>query len=174
MKKERLLSPTMTANIALIAVTLADFEKTDGYIVAMKINPCYADEDIGITAKAPNGTTYISSDYELFIGKSAQTRDTVYALNTYSEEVHITDISLDKTDVTVVVGGVFGISASITPQIATNKNTTWTSSNTDVVEVVDGVVTPKAIGNATITATTQDVGKSVVCNVTVSVPVTGV
>ena len=59
----------------------------------------------------------------------------------------------------------------ITPDIATNKSLTWTSSNEDVAEVSsEGVVTGFDAGTATITATTTDGGYTAKCVVTVTAP----
>ncbi|MDE5997741.1 MAG: Ig-like domain-containing protein, partial [Muribaculaceae bacterium] len=49
----------------------------------------------------------------------------------------------------------------------------WTSSNTEIVEVIDGFVTGKSIGEATITATNK-YGYSVSCNVSVVQPITSI
>jgi uncharacterized protein YjdB len=64
--------------------------------------------------------------------------------------------------------------ATITPANATNKNITWTSDHTGAVTVNNGVVTAVGKGTATITAITEDGGKTATCVVTVVVPVTGV
>ena len=62
------------------------------------------------------------------------------------------------------------LEATITPPNATNKNVTWNSSNTKVatVDKETGVVTTKALGEATITATAG--GKTASCKVTVVIP----
>lgn len=52
---------------------------------------------------------------------------------------------------------------TVSPSTATNTEVTWSSSNTSVISISSaGVMTPKAVGNATITATAKDgTGKSV-------------
>ena len=82
--------------------------------------------------------------------------------------VNVTGISLDKTSTTLNVGSIQTLSPTIIPTNATNKTVTWSSSNTSVATVSNGVVTGKAIGTAIITATTVDGKKTATCNITVS------
>ncbi len=71
----------------------------------------------------------------------------------------VTGISLNKTDLFLAVGSSETLSATVTPEDATNKTVTWSSSNTDVATVDEnGKVTAVAAGTATITAETVDGG----------------
>lgn len=80
----------------------------------------------------------------------------------------VADISFDKTTLLLAVGKSETISASVLPLGATNKRLNWTSSNTAVATVADGVVTAVAIGTATITAISTDGSNiSATCAVTV-------
>ena len=88
------------------------------------------------------------------------------------EVVPVSDISVNPTTMTLTVGATGTITATVKPDNATNKNVTWSSSNTDVATVANGVVTAKAPGTATITATTEDGGKTATCMVTVAEVVT--
>ncbi len=81
--------------------------------------------------------------------------------------VSVTGVTLDKTSANLTVGETLTLTATVTPTNATNKNVTWTSSNTSVATVSNGVVTAKAAGTATITVTTADGGKTTTCTVTV-------
>lgn len=61
------------------------------------------------------------------------------------------------------------LTAVVYPTNAANKNVTWTSDNNDVATVDStGLVTAKAVGMATITATTEDGGHTDTCVVTVT------
>lgn len=61
------------------------------------------------------------------------------------------------------------LTAVVYPTNAANKNVTWTSDNVAVATVDDtGLVTAKAVGKATITATTEDGGHTDTCVVTVT------
>ena len=72
-------------------------------------------------------------------------------------------ITLDKTSITLDLNG--STTSKITPTVSGSKTVTWTSSNTSVADVSEGVVTAKAVGNAIITATYGSA--SATCNVTV-------
>ena len=82
--------------------------------------------------------------------------------------IHVTSVSLDKTSLELTEGGTDTLTATITPNNATNKNVTWESSNTSVATVdANGLVTAVSAGTATITVTTADGGKTDTCTVTV-------
>ena len=78
----------------------------------------------------------------------------------------VSGVALDKTSAELQVGKTLTLTATVTPDNATDKAVAWTSSN-DAVATVDanGIVTAKAEGTATITATAG--GKTVTCTVTV-------
>ena len=85
-----------------------------------------------------------------------------------------TGISLNQTTLSFSAANQTAtLIATVTPSNATNKNVTWTSSNTAVATVSSaGVVTSKANGTAVITAKTTDgTNLTATCNVTVSIPV---
>jgi formylglycine-generating enzyme required for sulfatase activity len=89
-----------------------------------------------------------------------------------SDDVAVTGVSLNKTTLSVGVGGTETLIATITPENATNKNLTWASSDTTKATVnADGLVTGVAVGAATITVTTADGNKTASCAVTVTAPV---
>lgn len=72
--------------------------------------------------------------------------------------VAVTGISLDATSGQLTVGSSLTLTATVSPENASNKTVIWTSSNESVATVSDGVVTAVAKGSATITAKTQDGG----------------
>ncbi len=81
----------------------------------------------------------------------------------------VADVSLDKTSMLIAAGKSETLTASVLPLGATNKRLEWTSSNTAIATVEDGVVTAVAIGTATITATSTDGSNiSAICQVTVT------
>ena len=84
----------------------------------------------------------------------------------------VTGVSLNKDSLTLDVGASDTLTATITPDKATNKNVTWSSDRSDVATVDNGVVTAVGTGSATITVTTEDGGKTATCSVTVNAPAT--
>ena len=82
--------------------------------------------------------------------------------------VHVTGISLDRNSATIKEGESIVLAATVTPDNADNKSVSWSSSS-DAVATVDasGKVTGIKAGSATITATTEDGGKTASCSVTV-------
>ena len=93
-----------------------------------------------------------------------------YTKVTYSapEQVAVTGMTLEKKSIEVEKGKTETINAIITPENATIKGITWTSSNTNVATVTNGVVKGISAGTATITATTKDGGFTDTCEVTVT------
>ena len=86
---------------------------------------------------------------------------------------HVTNVTLNKTDITLYVGQTETLIATVHPENATNKTLRWTSNNSDVV-ILDNngkvsaiKVTGKEIGTATIIVTTKDGGYVAECNVRV-------
>lgn len=99
-------------------------------------------------------------------GFTAQCAVTVTAAP--SDPVLVTGITLNKSSETIKVGNTLTITATVSPSNATNQNLNWTSSNTSIATVSNGVVTGVAAGSATITASSTDgSNKSATCQVTV-------
>ncbi|MDR1156188.1 MAG: SUMF1/EgtB/PvdO family nonheme iron enzyme [Bacteroidales bacterium] len=82
------------------------------------------------------------------------------------EPVQATDVTLDKSTLTLTVGATETLKATVTPDNAADKTLTWTSSAPAIATVEDGLVRAVAKGAATITAVTAN-GKTAICAVTV-------
>ena len=81
--------------------------------------------------------------------------------------VAVTGVTLNKNNTTIYTGRTETLTATIQPADATNKAVTWTSDNTGVATVNNGVVTGVSVGSATITAKTADGGFTATCTVIV-------
>ncbi|HHX78526.1 MAG TPA: hypothetical protein GX695_02095, partial [Acholeplasmataceae bacterium] len=66
--------------------------------------------------------------------------------------IKVTGVNLNQEDVTVDVGEVINVQATVLPSDATEKTVTWSSSEPMIVKVESGKVTALAVGEATITA----------------------
>jgi uncharacterized protein YjdB len=90
--------------------------------------------------------------------------------------IKVTGISLSQNELTLILGNIQMLGATVSPGNATDKSYTWASDNSAVASVdSSGRVTANAIGTATISATTTDGNKIAACAVTVApIRVTGV
>lgn len=92
--------------------------------------------------------------------------------------VPVTGVELDITEIGLVVGETAVLTATVLPENATDKTVSWSSSAPEIVSVDEnGTVEGLAAGNATVTVTTTDGGKTAECQIQVvpaTVSVTGV
>ena len=87
--------------------------------------------------------------------------------------VPVTSIKLNKSSVTLKKGETSQLTATVSPDNATNKTVTYSSSNTKVAKVSSsGKIT--AVGGGTATITAKAGGKTATCKVTVNVAQTGI
>ena len=81
---------------------------------------------------------------------------------------NVTGVKLSETTKSIVVGGEFVLTATVSPNDAVNKEVTWASDKADIATVNNnGKVKGLAIGEATITVTTKEGNKTDKCKVTV-------
>ncbi len=92
---------------------------------------------------------------------------------TVKAPVAVTGITLNSEAITLTEGESHTLTASLSPENATNKSVTWASSSEQFATVADGVVTAVKEGKATITATTVDGEFTAECEITVKAPLPG-
>ena len=158
---------------ATLTATVSPADATDKEVSWSSSDPSVAtvDDSGKVVAKAP-GTTAVTVTTKDG-GKSASCAVTVKA-----KGVAVESVSLDKSELTLVVGEDATLTATVKPDGATDKSVSW-ASDKEAVATVDegGKVSAKAEGEATITVTTKDGGKTATCKVTVKaaeVKVTGI
>lgn len=89
--------------------------------------------------------------------------------------VHVSGISLNKSEVSLHVDETEILTATITPANATDTSVLWESSNATIATVTGGKITALRVGSATITATANDGGQIASCEVYVTpIPVESV
>ncbi|GEM_PF-1385993 len=84
--------------------------------------------------------------------------------------VAVTGVSLNETTLSLEVGKNKKLTATITPENASNKNVTWSGGNEAVSVGSDGTVTANKVTNTSvsITVTTEDGSYTATCAVTVT------
>ena len=92
---------------------------------------------------------------------------------TVKERIYpVTDVRLSRTALTLMTGDESTLTATISPDNATNKNIIWSSNDESIASVSDGKVTAHTEGTAIITVTTEDGAKTASCTVTVTNDIT--
>ena len=155
-----------------------------------------ADYDISLTIKGGtfNGRIY-NTKAEVFIhngtfstnpdpswlvdGATVKEVEGKYVVTSAPAVVSVTGVALNKNETNLTAGSTETLTATVSPDGATDKTVTWSSSNTDVATVdANGKVTAVGAGSATIKATatngTEDTSddKEDYCTVIVKYPFT--
>ena len=87
----------------------------------------------------------------------------------YWDKSLVTNVTINKSELELCVGESFVLAATISPDNAYDKTYSWSTSDSSVVTVSDGLVTAKKIGTATITVLAKGRGnnRSAQCVITV-------
>ena len=118
-------------------------------------------------ATVSNGTIKgVGAGTASITAKTADGGKTAYVTVTVSN-VKVTGLSLTNDVILVSVGSSLQVNPIVTPSNATNKNVTWSSSDTKIATVSNGLITGVKEGKATITAKTADGGKTATVKVEV-------
>ncbi len=157
---------------------------TTGYAkdLIATINPSNTTMSTKLKWSSDNETVATVTERGLVIGRSAgKATITVETVNgkkatclvTVEDEfIDITSVGLDKEKETIIVGQTLTLTGKVYPTYTTrDKTLTWKSSDDKIATVVNGVVTAKAVGKVTITATSIN-GKSATATITVVSPTT--
>ena len=118
----------------------------------------------GLVTAVSEGTTKITATAD---GKKGEC-----TVSVVKKAIAVSEIKLDKTELTLYEGDEETLTASVLPEDATDKTITWTSSDKSIASVESGKVKAVEKGTATITASAG--GKSASCNIEVLRPVSGI
>jgi uncharacterized protein YjdB len=90
--------------------------------------------------------------------------------------IKMTGITFSAQTASIKIGETYTIAYSLVPTNVTDKSLSWSSSNTAIASVSNGVVVGLSVGTAQITATANDgSGKSAICYVQVNpILITGI
>lgn len=114
-----------------------------------------------VTAKATGNATITATSQQ------DGTKSATCSVTVTDSTVHVTGVTLNKNSTSISMGGSETLTATVSPNNATDKSVSWTSSNTSVATVSNGTITPVSTGNTTITVTTTDRSHTATCTVTV-------
>ncbi|MCD8194762.1 MAG: DUF5050 domain-containing protein [Coprobacillus sp.] len=147
----------------------------------LTISGCTGSSDTSTSSESKGSETTTSEDTQTSessendsstsedTGTSESTGGTDSSPSEEDPTIHVESISISPSSLSLTVGDSTSVSVSINPSNATDKTYTLTSSNDSVASVdSNGVVTAISVGTTTITATSNDGGKSATCSVSVT------
>ncbi len=144
----------------VLVKTVTPSNATNKNVTWTSSNPNVATVDNGLVKALSVGTTIITV-------KTNNNKTALCTINVIENRVPVSEITLDKQVINTEVNDQIYITATITPDNATNKKVIWESSNPSVATVSDGVVEIIGVGKTTIKASTVN-GLSATCEVIVS------
>lgn len=116
-------------------------------------------------------TAHKAGDATITVKTEDGNKTAICEVTVKAKVVPIESISLDRSSVELIEGKSFTLTATITPDNATNKTITWSSSDESVATVENGKVISTKEGTATIIAKTEDGNKTATCEVKVIIPI---
>ena len=158
----------MDITLSSLIFTFDGWAHTPGVTVTYQGKTLKKDTDYTLTYSNESGIT--AGVYTVKIEGIGDYKDSV--TKSYRIVPQANSIKLDKTAIELCVGENSTLKATTDPSGA-SAGVVWTSSNTKVATVDNGIVTGVSKGTATITAKTND-GKTASCTVKVGAAVTGV
>jgi len=133
------------------------------------------DEDVAIVIAATEGSGLNAQIEAVGVGTATITVTTEDGKKTdfievevYDPSIHVESIELNEEEYELNLEETLQLIVIFTPEESTNKKVTWTSDDEDVATVdQNGLVTAVGFGEARITATTEDGGKTAFCDISV-------
>lgn len=83
--------------------------------------------------------------------------------------IPVDGIEISESNISLARGETYTLSARVLPEDTVYSEVVWSSDNKEVADVIDGAVTAKGAGKATITASTIDGSRKAECKVQVHV-----
>lgn len=171
--------------IPVVSIELSETSKTlkvdEEFTITVKINPENTTEPKTVvweTSNALIATVDKGTVKAINLGDATITAKVGSKTATCKVTVSATDvtgIALSETEKDMHIGDEFKLTATIEPADATNKSVLWASSDESIATVEDGNVIGLSVGEAVITATSEDGEFSATCKIGVlPINVTGI
>ena len=167
-----------------VSKTLSSISLSGTYPTTFNVGDTFSHEGMTVTATYDDNTSEDVTAYATFDGYDMSKADTYEVTVSYTEgevtktatyditvkAVAVIGITLDQEAIQLKAGKTKQLTATVTPDNATNKTVAWSSSDPSVATVSeDGTVTAVAEGTATITATANG-GENITATCVVTVP----
>lgn len=169
-------APVEVSSVTLNTATI-EMVEGDTYSLVATVLPSNAEYEVVHWASSNNSVASVNrgivtalKEGKTTITASAGGKTSTCAVTVSAKVYPVTGVTLDKTSVTMTEGDELTLTATIKPDNATNKNLTWSSSNSSVASVVDGKVKALKAGFATVSVKTEDGGMTANCDITVVEP----
>ena len=174
---EKPLQDTIKVEGVSLNVTSVELTEGDQTTLTATVNPSNAtnknvtwtSSDNNVATVANGKVTAVKAGTATITVKTEDGNKTATCTVTVKAKTYpVESVTLDKTSVELTEGEETTLTATVNPSNATNKNVTWTSSDSNVATVANGKVTAVKAGTATITVKTEDGNKTATCTVTVT------
>lgn len=150
-------------------------DKNETAVLQAQISPADADDNAIVwttsdeSVATVNGGVVTSTDHSgtAVIRAAAKSDGTIYAECTVTVKEPVGKIELSDTELTMTKGETKTLVAKILPENAYDKTVMWTSGDSKIATVKDGVVKAVAAGTVEITVISVTYGVSAKCRITV-------
>lgn len=176
-----------TVGVSSVTVTPSRIEIIEGEsaVLSASVSPeaasdravAWSSSDRSVATVDKAGTVHGLRPGTATVTATAEGKSGTCAVTVKAKAVGVTEVTLDRAELTLTEGEAETLTATVRPDNADNRKVTWSSDKTEVA-TVDGAgkVTAVKAGEAVVTVMTEDGGKTASCKVTVKakvVPVTG-
>ena len=132
--------------------TVGDSFSTEGLVVEARFTDGTAFDLAGYTCTGYDlsqvGEQTVTVSYENF--------QTTFTITVQEKVIPPTSITLSDSKLTLLVGDEYQLGYTLLPTDTTQKKITWSSTDSSVVSVSEGVICANGVGSATVTATTEN------------------
>ena len=135
-----------------------------------------SDETVATIDNAGKVTAVAPGTAKITVTTNEGAKEASCTITVSAKKIPVEEVTLDKNEVEIIKGESAQLTATISPEDATDKSVEWSSSDESIATVDEtGKVTALMVGTTTIKVKTTDGGKEASCNVTVApIPVAGV
>lgn len=165
--------PVEDVRIEPVTLTLEKGEEAD--LTATVLPEDASDKKVIWVTDNPDAVTVNSAGHISAVGKgkaviTARTNDGDKSASCSVDVIiPVAGISLEPSELALKIGFEYELLATISPSDASNRNISWSVSNPSVASVSgEGILTALAVGETSITVTTEDGGFTASCKLTVT------